>query len=397
MSGGTTFPTVAPAPIVPAAGRSGPPHCPAWSTVTAHAGQPQREEATVTAADRGARTRPTLDEVARRAGVSRATVSRVVNGSTTVAPHLRAVVDEAVAELGYVPNQAARTLMTSRTDTIALVASEPDDRVFGDPFFSGIVRGVSQELSATGLQLLLMMAQSHDDRARIERYLLSRHVDGVLLISEHRDDALPAHLLRAGIPVVVGGRPLHDDIAVPYVDNDNAAGAHLAARHLLATGRTRVATITGPRDMSAGLDRLHGFRTGLGRRFRAARVETGDFTRQGGAAAAARLLDRAPDVDAVFAASDLMALGALTVLRRLGRRVPDDVALVGFDDIPDAALADPPLTTLRQHTVDQGRLMVRVLLAGVRPELLSGGPGLPAGSGPDRVVLPVELVVRDSA
>jgi DNA-binding LacI/PurR family transcriptional regulator len=343
--------------------------------------------------------RPTLEEVARHAGVSRATVSRVVNDSPTVAPHLREIVDRAVAELGYVPNQAARTLMTSRTDTIALVVAEPDTRVFSDPFFSDIVRGVSQELAASGLQLMLMMAQSHADLARIEQYLVSRHVDGVLLISEHADDRLPRALAGAGVPLVIGGRPLQAATATAYVDNDNIGGARTAAEYLRSSGRSRITTIAGPVDMSAGVDRLAGFRKGLGREFRARHVEYGNFEQEGGAAAMARLLDRVPDLDAVFVASDLMALGALAELRRRGRRVPDDVAVVGFDDITMAALAEPSLTTMRQRTVDQGRLMVRLYLALHRPELLVPDPGgaLPDVVGTDRVVLPVELVVRESA
>lgn len=343
--------------------------------------------------------RPTLEEVARHAGVSRATVSRVVNDSPTVAPHLREVVQRAVAELGYVPNQAARTLMTSRTDTIALVVAEPDTRVFGDPFFSGIVRGVSQELALSGLQLMLMMAQSHAELARIERYLVSRHVDGVLLISEHADDRLPRALAAAGVPLVIGGRPMQAATASAYVDNDNLGGARRAAEHLRSLGRSRITTIAGPPDMSAGVDRLAGFKKGLGRGFRARHVEYGDFRQEGGAAAMARLLDRVPDLDAVFCASDLMALGALAELRRRGRRVPDDVAVVGFDDVAMAALAEPPLTTLRQRTVDQGRLMVRLYLGRHRPELLvpDADETLPDVVGTDRVVLPVELVVRESA
>jgi DNA-binding LacI/PurR family transcriptional regulator len=343
--------------------------------------------------------RPTLEEVARHAGVSRATVSRVVNGSPTVAPHLREIVDRAVAELGYVPNQAARTLMTSRTDTIALVVAEPDTRVFGDPFFSDIVRGVSQELAASGLQLMLMMAQSHADLVRIEQYLVSRHVDGVLLISEHADDRLPRALAGAGVPLVIGGRPLQTAATTAYVDNDNVGGARVAAEHLRSLGRSRITTVAGPMDMSAGVDRLAGFRKGLGRGFRARHVEHGDFAQEGGAAAMARLLDRVPDLDAVFVASDLMALGALTELRRRGRRVPDDVAVVGFDDIAMAALAEPPLTTIRQRTVDQGRLMVRLYFGRHRPDLLAADPDrtLPDVEGTDRVILPVELVVRDSA
>jgi DNA-binding LacI/PurR family transcriptional regulator len=343
--------------------------------------------------------RPNLEQVAALAGVSRATVSRVVNGWSSVAPELREQVERAVTELGYVPNQAARSLVTRRTDTIALVASEPDVRVFGDPFFADIVRGVSHEAMRAGLQVTLLMAQSYPDLERIERYLRSAPIDGVLVISEHaRYDPLPAAMARAGIPVVIGGRPLQPDLTTPYVDNDNVGGAQLAARHLLDRGCTTVGTITGPNDMSAGIDRLAGFKAGLGRAFRAARVERAEFTTASGETAMTRLLDRVPDLDGLFAASDLMALGALKALRRTGRRVPEDIAVVGFDDILLARLADPPLTTVRQHAVLQGRAMARLILARARPNLpLDAVDGLPDLRELDHLVLPVELVVRDSA
>jgi DNA-binding LacI/PurR family transcriptional regulator len=350
--------------------------------------------------------RPTLEQVAAAAGVSRATVSRVVNGQASVAPGLREVVERAVTELGYVPNRAARSLVTRRTDTLALVTSEPDVRVFGDPFFAGIVRGVSQEAAAADLTLVLLMAQSFPDLVRVERYLRSAPVDGVLLISEHAaNDPIPAAMRAAGIPLVIGGRPLDGSAPVAYVDNDNVGGARLAAEHLRGLGRSRVGMLAGPQDMSAGQDRLAGFRAGMAGTFDPDLVEVGDFTQDGGEAAMARLLARAPDLDAVFAASDLIALGALGTLRRAGRRVPDDVAVVGFDDIEAARVADPPLTTVRQQTVLQGRTMTRLFLAMTRPGRTrsagSGGdddlPDLPEVTGVDHVVLPVELVVRASA
>lgn len=351
------------------------------------------------------RGRPNLEQVAALAGVSRATVSRVVNNVTTVDPSIRARVEQAVAELGYVPNQAARTLVTRRTDTIALVASEPDERVFGDPFFGDITRGVSQEATRTGLQTTLLMAQSAADLDRIARYLAAAPIDGVLLVSEHLGhDPVPAAMVAAGVPLVIGGRPLRPGLAMPYVDNDNPGGAATAARHLTGSGRRVVGTVAGPADMAAGIDRLAGFRTGLGADFDPDRVEAGDFTTAGGEAATRRLLERVPDLDGLFAANDLMAAGALRALRAAGRRVPDDVAVVGFDDIPMAALTDPPLTTLRQDTVAQGRALVRMLLALTRPGVGSAadpGPGEdPDGHGTisaDRLVLPVQLIVRDSA
>jgi DNA-binding LacI/PurR family transcriptional regulator len=337
--------------------------------------------------------RPTLEDVAARAGVSRATVSRVVNGQASVDPRLTALVLAAVRELHYVPNQAARSLVTHRTNTVALVAEESDDRVFGDPFFSGIVRGVSHELSLAGVQLTLSMTQNDEQVADVASYLLSGHCDGVLLISEHGEHRLATRLVDGGVPVVIGGRPLDPAFAVPYVDNDNVEGGLLAARHLRGLGRIRVGTIAGPQDMCAGIDRLAGFRRGLGRDFRRGRVAYGTFTGPSGAAAMERLLQQDPMIDGVFVASDLMALEALTVLRRTGRRVPEDVAVVGYDDIPLAAAASPALTTVRQHTVAQGRYLVKRLLGRwqdeVTPAVLPGSDG--------GVVLPVELVIRESA
>ena len=343
--------------------------------------------------------RPNLEDVAARAGVSRATVSRVVNGQGTVAAELKERVDRAVEELGYVPNQAARSLMTRRFDSIALMASEPDVRVFGDPFFSGIVRGVTTEANRAGLQVVLLMVQSPEDLDRAKRYLRSSPVDGVMLISEHQSaDPVPAMLERAGIPLVIGGRPLQPGVNPLYVDNDNRAGARLAAEHLVSIGRTRIGTLAGPQDMSAGIDRLEGFRDGLGAAFDPELVEYSDFTQQGGEIAMARLLERAPDLDAVFTSSDLTALGALAALRRAGRQVPDDVALASFDDSEFAATTEPPLTTVRQDTVVQGRTMVRLYLARHRPDIeLAPEAGLPEVGGTDHVILPVHLVVRESA
>jgi DNA-binding LacI/PurR family transcriptional regulator len=344
-------------------------------------------------------TRPNLEEVAARAGVSRATASRVANGLATVDPKLRKRVESAIDELGYVPNLAARSLMTRRTDAIALLVSEPDVRVFSDPYFSGIVRGVSQEINAADLQLVLLMAQTPEDIARVQRFLKAAPVDGVLLISEHAaDDPLPAMLDRSGTPYVIGGRPIQKGLAAAYVDSDNFVGGQIAARHLTSIGRTVIGTVAAPQDMAAGIDRLAGFKKGLGRSFRAGRVDSGDFTQRGGEAAAARLLARVPDLDGLFVASDLMALGAISALRREGRRVPEDVAVVGFDDNEFALTSDPQLTTVHQDPVLQGREMVRLYLALHRPDIeVAPEAGIPDVRGADHLVLPVNLVLRASA
>ncbi|MEU4472268.1 LacI family DNA-binding transcriptional regulator [Micromonospora sp. NPDC023888] len=330
--------------------------------------------------------RPTLEAVAARAGVSRATVSRVVNGSTTVAEPIREAVTRAVAELGYVPNLAARSLVTQRTDSIALVMPEAATRVFSDDqVFPGIIRGVSQELEAADKQLVLMLAGSPAGHHRVERYTTGRHVDGVLFASLHGADPLPGTLARLGIPVVVSGRPL-GDVPVPYVDVDHVGGVTAAIRHLIDSGRRRIATIAGPQDMIAGIERLSGYRSAVADAGLPELVAVGDFTRESGSAAMRRLLTEHPDLDGVFAASDLMAHAALRTLREAGRRVPEDVAVIGFDDIETAAYTEPPLTTVRQPIVELGRRMTRQLLRLAAGETIE-----------QAVMLPTELIRRASA
>jgi DNA-binding LacI/PurR family transcriptional regulator len=322
--------------------------------------------------------RPTLDEVAARAGVGRGTVSRVVNGSPQVSPEARAAVQRAISDLGYVPNRAARALVTQRTDSVALVVSESEERVFGEPFFAGIVRGISSGLLDTQLQLWLAMAQSPAERERVENHLTSQHVDGVLLLSLHDSDPLPTLVEQRGLPAVLGGRPArmmqpHSNAAW-YVDVNNAGGARQAVEHLVADGRRCIATIAGPQDMGVGLGRLAGYREAClhhGYPVTADLVAYGDFSMASGAAAMRQLLERRPDIDAVFVAADLMAAGALRVLREMGRRVPDDVAVVGFDDSAMARQTDPPLTTVHQPVEEMGRQMARLLIArisGKQPE-----------------------------
>jgi DNA-binding LacI/PurR family transcriptional regulator len=333
------------------------------------------------------RERPTLEAVARRAGVSRATVSRVVNGSTSVAASIREAVNRAVEELGYVPNQAARSLVTQRTESIALILPETANRVFSDDlFFPAIIRGVGMELEAADKQLVLMMAGSAASHDRVERYAVAGHVDGVMFASMHGADPLPGTLVRLGIPVICSGRPIGES-SVPYVDVDHFGGVAAAVRHLVAAGRRRIATIAGPQDMVAGIDRLAGYRETLAQAGLTQQVAIGDFTRESGIAAMRSLLAADPALDAVFVASDMMAHGALIALRDAGRRVPADVAVIGFDDFEISRYSDPPLTTVRQPIADMGRTMARHLL-----RLINDEPDLP-----DSVVLPTELIVRGSA
>jgi DNA-binding LacI/PurR family transcriptional regulator len=320
--------------------------------------------------------------VAAAAGVSRATVSRVVNGGSRVSAEVRAAVEAAIADLGYSPNRAARSLVTRRTGSVALVVSEPEARVFSDPMLAVVTRAIGQALAETDLQLVLMMTPAGAGRRRLTRYLLGGHVDGVMLMSLHGDDPLVAELSQASLPVVLLGRPM-SPLPIPHVDSDSVDGARQATAHLRSLGCRKIATIAGPDDMCAGVDRLLGYREALDGPGIVAR---GDFSMASGETAMAELLAREPDVDGVFAASDLMAAGALRALRAGGRRVPDDVALVGYDDLDIAELTEPPLTTVHQPLPDMARAMVASLLTQI------GGD-----RAPESVVVPNALVVRASA
>ncbi|MCK9794952.1 LacI family transcriptional regulator [Isoptericola sp. 4D.3] len=304
---------------------------------------------------------PTLDDVARAAGVSRSTASRAINGGDRVSPEAQAAVDDAVTRLGYAPNRAARSLVTRRTDSIALVVPEPDARILTDPFLAGVLRGVSEGLTGTELQLVLLLARPGEPPGHIARYLRSGHVDGVVVASHHREDQLEHELVHSQLPAVFVGRPF-DTESLHFVDVDNASGGRTATQRLVDRGCRRIATITGPLDMTAAVDRHDAWEHTLeDAGLPAVAVENGDFTVAGGADAMQRILAAHPDVDGVFAASDLMATGALQVLRESGRRVPDDVAVVGFDAL-GAERTTPRLTTVLQPVVEMVTAATSTLL-----------------------------------
>ncbi|MEU0761563.1 LacI family DNA-binding transcriptional regulator [Streptomyces microflavus] len=333
--------------------------------------------------------RPTLEEVAARAGVGRGTASRVINGSPRVSEATREAVQTAVAELGYVPNRAARALAGNRTDAIALVVPEPETRFFAEPYFSAIVRGVGAALADTEMQLLLTLAGNDRERRRLAQYLTAHRVDGVLLVAVHADDPLPELLEQLGMPCVISGAR-HANEPLASVDSDNFDGARAAVEHLITRGRRSVATITGRLEVYGAQRRLDGYRAALaaaGLPPDERLIAPADFTEEGGARAMRELLARRPHLDAVFAASDVMAAGARQVLREADRRIPDDVALIGFDDSVVARHMHPALTSVRQPIEEMGRRMAQLLL-----EEIAGR----TGERPT-VVLPTELVVRDSS
>jgi DNA-binding LacI/PurR family transcriptional regulator len=330
---------------------------------------------------------PTLADVALRAGVSSATASRVLSGSAHVRPQTRRKVTEAVASLGYVRNRAARSTDPRPAGSIALVVCEENVRAFADPFFARLLWSVTRELDAEDLQLVLLTLHSPHDGQKVPRYLRSGHVDGAMFVGVH--GKLTLDVAGLGIPVVLCGRPVNDGEGLSYVDADNAGGAEAAVQYLIGKGRTAIATVAGPPDRGPGIDRLLGYRKGMASAgiSDAGMVAYGDFSRSSGEHAMLRLIDHRPGLDAVFAASDLMAAGAIRALQRVGRRVPDDVAVIGFDDSPVAQQTSPPLSTVRQPIDAMAARMTRELLN------LIGSPG----QEPFRVVFDTKLILRESA
>ena len=308
---------------------------------------------------------PTLEDVARVAGVSRATVSRVINTTRNVDPAIQETVRRAIAKTGYTPNTAARSLVTRRTGTIALVVSGAGDfggDILVDPFFGRVASGIISALRPRGIYPLLMFADTPETRAHVVDHLRQGNADGALVVAIHSADPLPSMLVAANVPSVLFARPTRP-LPISFVDLAHREGGRLAVDHLVARGCRRIATISGPLDVPASQERLAGFReawTGHGNP-EAPFVE-GNFTQDSGERAMERLLAEHPDVDGVFAANDLMAAGALHVLRDHGRRVPDDVAVIGFDDSSAATASRPALTTVRQPVEDMAAEMASLLL-----------------------------------
>lgn len=330
-------------------------------------------------------TRPTLDEVALRAGVSRSAASRAMNNAPHVSPVKRGAVMKAAQELGYFPNATARALATSKVGSVVLVVSNEDPAFFADPFFSQIIVGIATALEKTDLDLTLMLASPDDGPIRLERLLRSRRADGVMVLAMRKDDPLNQILAATDLPIVFCGRTLGMEPRW-YVDADNRGGARLATEHLLNAGRRRIATIIGPMDLEASVARYRGFAdamavVGLASDW----IAEADFTREGGVQAMTKLLDDHPDLDAVFVGSDNMAAAAIRVLKAHGRSIPEDVMVVGFDDLAIAQQTEPTLTTVSQPIRALGLEMAMMLMR------------LIEGESPSPIILPTRLVVRESA
>jgi DNA-binding LacI/PurR family transcriptional regulator len=293
----------------------------------------------------------------------------------------------AVEALGYTVNQAARNLAAGRTGSIAFVVSERHERLFSDPNFGVLVSVCSRELRSRGQHLLVTTAQDAEEETFLGDYLTAGHVDGAIFALPHEGEDLLQRVARSALPVVALGRPLGAEEELSWVAVDDESAAFEAVNYLLSRGRSRVATITGPLDTSSGRGRHEGYRRALGKSYAPSMVAHGDWSPHAGRKGARKLLSRHPDIDAMFVACDLMALGAVAVLRETGRRIPEDVAVMGFDDSTAASMADPPLTTVHQP-FERSAIEALAIL----DELIAG-----RSAGPRHVMVPTRLVRRRSA
>ena len=328
----------------------------------------------------------TLERVAALAGVSRSTASRVINGQDGVRPEVRRRVLDVVELTGFVPHAAARTLAGQRSSILGLAIRQTTEQVFADPYFAALVQGISGACNEQDQTLSLFLFQDAQEHEHLPaRVLRTKLVDGLIVTATFSDDPLVWQLTESAIPFVIVGEVSNPDISA--VDADNQGGAALVAQHLVDLDRRRIATVTGPMRSGAAATRRFAFERALaaaGRPMPSRLVVESDFTEDGAYDATQRLLPEEPD--AIFAFSDRMAIGVLRALREAGRRVPEDVAVVGFDDLPSAQQADPPLTTVRQEVTEAGVVAVELLLERIRT------PELPTR----RVELPTTLVVRGS-
>ena len=331
----------------------------------------------------------TLEGIARMAGVSRSTVSRVVNDHPSVRAEVREQVWRVIRETGYQPHAAARSLVTRRTRILGVVIPEPITKLFTDPFFPILLYGITETCNAQHYHLMLSLFHhpaEPDDQYR--RIVGNGHLDGVIVASAHMDDPLPPRLLHDDIPFVVVGR--YPDERVHSIDIDNVGGSCLAVEHLIRLGHTEIATISGPLTMTSGADRLLGYRQTLAAHDIALNPDLiieGDYTEDSGYAATKRLL--MTSATAIFAASDIMAIGALKALHEAGKQAPRDMALVGFDDVPLASSVQPALTTVHQPIRRLGSAVADLLMG-----ILANPPA--PGAAAHKSALPTHLVVRQS-
>jgi len=325
------------------------------------------------------RRRPTIGQVAELAGVSPGTVSRALNGKRWVSDEVRLAVAEAVRKTGYRPNAQARGLKLRRSGLVAVLLGERIDRLFGDPNFAVLLRGISESLADRNTSMVLLLAGEEHDRERALDLAASGSVDGAIFVSWYDSDAIVEALDRIAVPVVFCGNPTSARPGASFVCADDFAASARIVEHLISRGRTRIAMIA-----HSTPERVDGYLHALGSSADPSIIEHGDYSRKSGYDAMKRLLEKDATIDAVFAGNDLMAAGAIDALHDAGLRVPEDVAVGGFDDSAVAVQVEPALTTVRQPFERISAELTRLLM-----EQIDGRPGAQIRVGS-------ELVVRDS-
>lgn len=329
--------------------------------------------------------RSTVHDVARAAGVSRGTVSRVLNGGY-VSDAAREAIERAIRDVGYVPNTAARTLVRQRTQAVGFIVHEPHSLFLEDPNIGGIMLGTNATLSEADYQMVCLVVDSRRDTDRVARYLSGGFVDGVVIVSARHEDPITDVVERLALPAAFVGHP--PGISAAWVGVDNRGAARELTERFRATGRRRIGMIAAALDRDSGADRLAGFRDAMGEEFDADLVEqVALYSYAAGVAGMTRLLERAPDIEGVFAASDAVAAGAMEAIKTSGRQVPHDIGVVGFDDSTWARRTVPPLSTVHQPAEGVGRAAAAAVLAQLAGEKVSDSGQL----------LPTPIVWRESA
>jgi LacI family transcriptional regulator len=330
----------------------------------------------------------TLEDIAKLAGVSRSTVSRVVNEHPNVRGSVRERILEIIENTGYHPNAAARTLASQRSWTIGMILPHSVSFFFTDPFYPHLTKGIAQGCNQNDYTLAFFLVGAKEDEDKIfPRISRKDMLDGVLIQSGHQgDQGIIGRLIDTKMPLVVIGRPFRSD-NVSYIDIDNFNAAYNAVSYLIRQGYKRIGTITGPTNTTVGIDRKEGYQKAFlerGLEVNELLVIEGDFSEVSGYYAMQQLLPEKPD--AIFAASDIMAIGAMRAVREAGLSIPADIAFIGFDDLPIAAMADIQLTTVRQPVVELGVKAVELLIDLIENDL----------KPPQHLIMGTELVIRNT-
>ncbi len=327
----------------------------------------------------------TLEDIAHLSGVSRSTVSRVINTDVNVKEETRQKVLEVIKSYNFQPNLAARGLAIGRTNVIGVVIPASVSTIFTDPYFPLLLQGVSAVCNTKEYSVMLWLAEPEYERRMISRILHNGLVDGVVIASIPMNDPIVQSMIESKMSFVLVGR--HPTVNVNYLDVDNLQAGYKATRHLIDLGYKRVATVTGSQNQVSGYDRYQGYLKALNDSnipVNLDLVAEGDYTEESGYTAMKKLIPARPD--AVFIASDTMAFGAMNALKEANLKVPEDVAIVGFDDIPAASKTVPPLTTVRQPVFQMGSRAAEFLI-----NLIESG-----NQSTHEVIMGTELVVRES-